>query len=139
MRVEFFAIQLFGVAVALVGIICMAALPLPDYRWYNRVFVVFFMWPLSSLTVIVEELVLLLAKHAVDPLFFSIVSLMFGVPFLVILYRGIDELFTLYPAVKDGTPPAARRLLTHGIRLWPAGIVIQLIPSVLTLAGALMR
>lgn len=40
MRPEFFAIQLFGAAISLAGVACLAALPLPDYRWYNRLAVV---------------------------------------------------------------------------------------------------
>lgn len=96
MRPEFFAIQLGGAAISLVGVASMAALPLPDYRWYNRLAVVLIMGSCTCWVGVVG-IASLVARRALDPVAFALVSLPLGLLMIGLLYVTIRSMHDLYP------------------------------------------
>ncbi len=130
MRPEFFAIQLVGAAISLIGAASLAALPLPDYRWYNRVAVVVglgFCMCLVSVGGLVAVVRLVAAHRPVDPLGFALGSLALGLPMIAILYLSIHSMHDLYPRF-EGRYRSAVKLIS-------IGIAAQLVPPLLGLVG----
>jgi hypothetical protein len=125
MRPAFFAVQLLGAALSLAGVVCMAALPLPDYRWYNRLAVVILMGPVTSSLLLAD----LWIQRPVDSLGFALASLGWGLSLVAILFVTLRELPDLYPEVVEA------RLLMWGVKLMPLGMLIQMVPSLLGLVG----
>jgi hypothetical protein len=125
MRLEFFAIQLVGAAVSLVGVACLAALPLPDYRWYNRLAVVLGMGFCTCLLVLVD----LWIHGPVDRVGFAFGSMGIGLPLILILFITLRTLPSLYPDVTQA------RLRAWGVKLMPIGMMVQVVPSLLGLVG----
>jgi hypothetical protein len=128
-RTGFIAIELVGAALSLTGVACLAALPLPDYRWYNRLAVVVFLGVLTCLVGVVDLVAKQMSGRAPDPVAFALGSLALGVPFIGIFAITIRELPDYYPEVADTSRFAA------GVKLMPIGIAVQLVPPVLGLAG----
>jgi hypothetical protein len=126
MRLEFFAIQTVGAAIALTGVAVLAAMPLPDFRWYNRLAVVVIMGCCTCLVLVVDVAVLATQRH-VDPVGFAPVSLALGLIMIGILYSTIRTAYNLYPTV-------ASRYVS-AVKLMSAGIALQVVPSLLGLVG----
>lgn len=126
MRPEFFAVQLVGTAISLAGVVCSAALPLPDYRWYNRLAVVIIMGFCTCLIVLADGWI----HGSVDPVAFALGSMGLGLPMIGILFITLRTLPTLYPEVTEA------RLRVLGVNLMPIGMMVQLVPSLLGLVGA---
>ena len=125
-RPEFAAIQLGGAAISLIGVASMAALPLPDFRWYNRLAVVLIMG-LCTCWIGVVGIVSLVARRPVDPVAFALVSLPLGLLMIGFLYSTIRTMHDLYPKATHGYVSA--------VKLMSIGIAVQLIPSLLGLVG----
>jgi hypothetical protein len=128
-RTGFLAIELVGAALSLTGVACLAALPLPDYRWYNRLAVAVFLGAFTCLVGVVDLLAKQVAGRTPDPVAFALGSLAVGVPFIGIFALTIRELPDYYPEVAHASPFAA------GVKLMPIGIAVQLIPPMLGLVG----
>jgi hypothetical protein len=125
MRPGFFAVQLVGAAISVVGVVCMAALPLPDYRWYNRLAVVVIMGFYTCLIFLAD----LWIHPPVDPVGFGLGSMGLGLTMIGLLYITLRTLPALYPEVIEA------RLLVLGVKLTPVGMMVQLVPSLLGLVG----
>jgi hypothetical protein len=128
MRPEFAAIPTIGAVVSLAGVACSAALPLPDYRWYNRLAVVLLMGFGTTLVFLAGlwDLWMHDQSHQTQ----GGVALGLGLPLIVILFITLRTLRNLYP---DVTTQA--RLRTWGVQLMPIGMMVQVVPSLLVLAG----
>ena len=125
MRPEFIAVQLVGAAVSLAGVVCLAALPLPDYRWYNRLAVVLIMG--FGTTVVFLASLWDLWFHG--PFDQGGVALGLGLPLIVILFVTLRTLRTLYPDTTQA------HLRAWGVQLMPIGMMVQVVPSLLGLVG----
>ena len=139
-REGLFAIQLVGGAIACVGAVCLGAAPWPSgtplgkYPWYARVFVVLFAATFASLTVILKVLAPP-AKDAMGARGSSIILLMMDVSIVLVLSgAGAAEGSWLEVRAHDAAR-TTRHVVALGFRLLQAGIVVQLIPSILTILG----
>lgn len=128
MRPEFFAIPLVGAVVSLAGVACTAALPLPAYRWYNRLAVVLSMG--VGTTVVCLAGLWEFWMHDRPYHVQGGVALGFGLPLIVILFITLRTLPTLYPEVKTQA-----RLRAWGVYLMPMGLLVQVVPPLLVLVG----
>lgn len=122
MRPEFMAIQLVGAVVSLAGVACAAALPLPDYRWYNRLAVVLIMGFCTTFVFLAG----LWFHDLVDRVG---IALGLGIPLVVILVVRLPILRTLYPDVTQA------RLRAWGVQLMPIGMMVQVVASLLGVMG----
>lgn len=127
MRPEFFAILLVGAVVSLAGVACAAALPLPDYRWYNRLAVVLIMGCYTTV-VFLAGLWDLWMDDRSDQVQVDAAGL--GLPLSVTLFVSLRIFLTLYPnAITQA------RLRTWGVHLMPIGLLVQVVPVLLVLVG----
>jgi hypothetical protein len=129
MRPEFFAVPLVGAVVSLAGVACLAALPLPDYRWYNRLAVVLFMG--LGTTVVFLAGLWDLWKHDLTHQMQGGVALGLGLPVIVLLFETLRALPTYFPEVSTQARRRAR-----GVHLMPIGLLVQVVPPLLVLVGA---
>ncbi len=123
-------IQLVGGVLSFFGAYCRAALPLTDYRWYNRVAVIVLLGPMVSWIAILRGMVWLIAKHDVEPISFAIFTLTFGTGMLWVLYSSINAM-ALRVMLGEGQG------MSHGVWFMPIGMAVQIIPSMLTVIFAL--
>lgn len=121
MRPEFTAVQLVGAVVSLVGVACAAALPLPDYHWYNRLAVVLIMGFATTQVVLAD----LWFYDQVDQ-----VGVVLGGIILIVMLVVLLRIFQTL--VLDFTQA---RLRAWGVQLMPLGIMVQVVPSLLVLVG----
>jgi hypothetical protein len=128
MHPEFFAIPLVGAVVSLAGVACAAALPLPDYRWYNRLAVVLIMGFCTTVVFLAGlwDLWTHDRSHQVQ----GGVALEVGLPLVVISLITLRTLPRLYPRVITQA-----RLRAWGVHLMPIGLMVQVMPSLLVLVG----
>jgi hypothetical protein len=131
MRPEFVAAPLVGAVVSLVGVACAAALPLPDYRWYNRLAVVLIMG--CCTTVVFLGGLWDLWMHDLSDHVQGGVALGLGLPLIVILFVTLRTLPTLYPHVIRQA-----RLRAWGVHLMPIGLLMQVVPVLLVFVGVRM-
>lgn len=128
MRPEFFTVPLLGALVSLAGVACAAALPLPDYRWYNRLSVVLIMGLCTTVVFLAGlwDLWMHDLSHQVQ----GGVALELGLPLIVILFLTLRTLPTLFPQVRTQA-----RLRAWGVYLMPMGLLVQAVPPLLVLVG----
>jgi hypothetical protein len=98
MRPEFFAIPLVGAVISLAGVACLATLPLPDYRWYNRLAVVLGMGLCTTIVFLAGlwDLWTHDRSHQVP----GGVALGLGLPLVVISSITLRSLPSLFPQVR---------------------------------------
>lgn len=127
MRPEFVAVSL-GAVVSLAGVTCAAALPLPDYRWYNRLAVVLGMG-LCTTSVFWAGLWDLWTHNLSDQAQGG-VALGLGLPMVFISFITLRTLPSLYPEVVAQAPLRAR-----GVHLMTIGLLVQAVPPLLVQVG----
>lgn len=128
MRPEFFVISLVGAVVSLAGVACTAALPLPVYRWYNRLAVVLLMGVCTTMVFLAG-----LWERWLHDRPYQVqggVALGLGLPVIVILFITLRTLPALYPAAITQA-----RIRAWGVYLMPIGLLVQVAPPLLVLVG----
>ena len=128
MRPEFFAIPLVGAVVALAGVACAAALPLPDYRWYNRLAVVLGMGLCTTIVFLAG--LWDLWTHDQSHQMQGGVALGLGLPLVVISFLTLRTLPSLFPQVRTQAS-----LRAWGVYLMPIGLLVHAVPPLLVLMG----
>jgi hypothetical protein len=126
---EFVAVELVGAVVSLAGVVCLVALPLPDYHWYTR-------RELMGTRVIQ---VLLLGFCTTLVFLASLWNLWFhgpselvgfafwtGLPMSVLLFPLLRMFLSFYPTF---VTQARRRM--WGANLMPIGMLVQVVACLL--------